>query len=148
MPLDRLLERQKLDNGNAWPETIAVVLWGTDNIKTYGESLAQVHTCYCCVEQLARTYLAHHELESIVIIVVVIIIIIIVITAVLSRTAVLSALCVAYGVKVQKLSVCMSVAAVNGGSQVSTELCEKAQSLQFHSMKRFKNAELLLLCTW
>lgn len=38
----RLLERQKLDNGNAWPETIAVVLWGTDNIKTYGESLAQV----------------------------------------------------------------------------------------------------------
>ena len=147
MPLDRLLERQKLDNGNAWPETIAVVLWGTDNIKTYGESLAQVHTCYCCVEQLSRTYLAHHELESIVIIVVVIIIII-VITAVLSRTAVLSALCVAYGVKVQKLSVCMSVAAVNGGSQVSSELCEKAQSLQFHSMKRLKNAELLLLCTW
>lgn len=40
----RLLERQKLDNGNAWPETIAVVLWGTDNIKTYGESLAQVLT--------------------------------------------------------------------------------------------------------
>lgn len=40
--LCRLLERQKLDNGNAWPETIAVVLWGTDNIKTYGESLAQV----------------------------------------------------------------------------------------------------------
>ena len=38
----RLLERQKLDNGNKWPETIAVVLWGTDNIKTYGESLAQV----------------------------------------------------------------------------------------------------------
>merc|ERR1712087_881528 len=25
-----------------WPETIALVLWGTDNIKTYGESLAQV----------------------------------------------------------------------------------------------------------
>ena len=25
-----------------WPETVAVVLWGTDNIKTYGESLAQV----------------------------------------------------------------------------------------------------------
>ncbi|KAA6426638.1 MAG: magnesium chelatase subunit H [Trebouxia sp. A1-2] len=40
--VERLLERQKLDNGNAWPETIAVVLWGTDNIKTYGESLAQV----------------------------------------------------------------------------------------------------------
>lgn len=28
--------------GGKWPETIAVVLWGTDNIKTYGESLAQV----------------------------------------------------------------------------------------------------------
>lgn len=42
----RLLERQKLDNGNAWPETIAVVLWGTDNIKTYGESLAQVCKLY------------------------------------------------------------------------------------------------------
>ena len=33
---------QKAENGNKWPETIAVVLWGTDNIKTYGESLAQV----------------------------------------------------------------------------------------------------------
>ena len=43
----RLLERQKLDNGNKWPETIAVVLWGTDNIKTYGESLAQVsYPCF------------------------------------------------------------------------------------------------------
>eukprot|EP00898_Chlorokybus_atmophyticus_P003968 jgi/Chlat1/4572/Chrsp29S04466 len=40
--VDRLLERQKRDNGNMWPETIALVLWGTDNIKTYGESLAQV----------------------------------------------------------------------------------------------------------
>jgi cobalamin biosynthesis Mg chelatase CobN len=40
--VDRLLKRQKLDNGGKWPETIAVVLWGTDNIKTYGESLAQV----------------------------------------------------------------------------------------------------------
>ena len=38
----RLLEVQKAENGNKWPETIAVVLWGTDNIKTYGESLAQV----------------------------------------------------------------------------------------------------------
>ena len=42
MVVERLLERQKLDNGGQWPETIAVVLWGTDNIKTYGESLAQV----------------------------------------------------------------------------------------------------------
>lgn len=38
----RLLEAQKVENGGAWPETVAVVLWGTDNIKTYGESLAQV----------------------------------------------------------------------------------------------------------
>ncbi|CAA7405907.1 unnamed protein product [Spirodela intermedia] len=40
--VDRLLERQKLDNGGSYPETVALVLWGTDNIKTYGESLAQV----------------------------------------------------------------------------------------------------------
>ncbi len=38
----RLLEVQRAENGGKWPETIAVVLWGTDNIKTYGESLAQV----------------------------------------------------------------------------------------------------------
>lgn len=40
--VDRLLERQRLDNDGKYPETIALVLWGTDNIKTYGESLAQV----------------------------------------------------------------------------------------------------------
>ena len=40
--VDRLLDRQRAENGGAYPETIAVVLWGTDNIKTYGESLAQV----------------------------------------------------------------------------------------------------------
>ncbi len=40
--VDRLLERQRAENQGAWPETIACVLWGTDNIKTYGESLAQV----------------------------------------------------------------------------------------------------------
>jgi magnesium chelatase subunit H len=40
--VDRLLARQKLDNGGKYPETIACVLWGTDNIKTYGESLAQI----------------------------------------------------------------------------------------------------------
>src|SRR5574340_899731 len=33
---------QKIENGGKYPETIALVLWGTDNIKTYGESLAQV----------------------------------------------------------------------------------------------------------
>ncbi|XP_065856394.1 magnesium-chelatase subunit ChlH, chloroplastic [Euphorbia lathyris] len=40
--VDRLVERQRADNGGEYPETIALVLWGTDNIKTYGESLAQV----------------------------------------------------------------------------------------------------------
>jgi magnesium chelatase subunit H len=40
--VDRLLERQKVENGGKYPETVALVLWGTDNIKTYGESLAQV----------------------------------------------------------------------------------------------------------
>ncbi|MBD1923414.1 magnesium chelatase subunit H [Microcoleus sp. FACHB-831] len=39
--VDRLLARQRAESGN-WPETIACVLWGTDNIKTYGESLAQI----------------------------------------------------------------------------------------------------------
>ena len=40
--VDRLLARQKIEGGGNYPETIACVLWGTDNIKTYGESLAQV----------------------------------------------------------------------------------------------------------
>ena len=40
--VERLIERQRAENGGAYPETIACVLWGTDNIKTYGESLAQV----------------------------------------------------------------------------------------------------------
>jgi magnesium chelatase subunit H len=40
--VDRLLARQRAENEGAWPETIACVLWGTDNIKTYGESLAQI----------------------------------------------------------------------------------------------------------
>ena len=40
--VDRLIDRQKRDNGGNFPETIACVLWGTDNIKTYGESLAQI----------------------------------------------------------------------------------------------------------
>ncbi|MCL1469402.1 magnesium chelatase subunit H [Argonema antarcticum] len=39
--VDRLLDRQRQETGH-WPETIASVLWGTDNIKTYGESLAQI----------------------------------------------------------------------------------------------------------
>ncbi|MEB3219760.1 MAG: magnesium chelatase subunit H, partial [Nostocales cyanobacterium 94392] len=40
--VDRLLARNKAENNGKWPETIACVLWGTDNIKTYGESLAQI----------------------------------------------------------------------------------------------------------
>jgi magnesium chelatase subunit H len=40
--VDRLLERQRQENDGNYPETIATVLWGTDNIKTYGESLAQM----------------------------------------------------------------------------------------------------------
>ncbi|MEH2125290.1 magnesium chelatase subunit H [Nostoc sp.] len=40
--VDRLLLRNKAENDGKWPETIACVLWGTDNIKTYGESLAQI----------------------------------------------------------------------------------------------------------
>ena len=39
--VDRLLERMKEDSG-AYPQSVAFTLWGTDNIKTYGESLAQV----------------------------------------------------------------------------------------------------------
>jgi len=40
--VDRLLERLAADSGGKYPESIAFTLWGTDNIKTYGESLAQV----------------------------------------------------------------------------------------------------------
>ncbi len=40
--VDRLIARQQAENNGAYPETIATVLWGTDNIKTYGESLAQM----------------------------------------------------------------------------------------------------------
>lgn len=40
--VDRLLDRQRAENDGKWPETIGCVLWGTDNIKTYGESLAQI----------------------------------------------------------------------------------------------------------
>jgi magnesium chelatase subunit H len=40
--VDRLLAKQVQDNDGQYPETIASVLWGTDNIKTYGESLAQI----------------------------------------------------------------------------------------------------------
>jgi len=38
----KLLEKLADDNDGKFPESIAFTLWGTDNIKTYGESLAQV----------------------------------------------------------------------------------------------------------
>ena len=38
----KLLEKLKDENDGKFPESIAFTLWGTDNIKTYGESLAQV----------------------------------------------------------------------------------------------------------
>ncbi|MBC8121549.1 MAG: magnesium chelatase subunit H, partial [Gemmatimonadaceae bacterium] len=40
--VDRMLARHRAENNGQWPETIATVLWGTDNIKTYGEALAQI----------------------------------------------------------------------------------------------------------
>jgi len=40
--VEKLLEKLADDNDGAFPESIAFTLWGTDNIKTYGESLAQV----------------------------------------------------------------------------------------------------------
>jgi len=39
---NKLLEKLKDENEGKFPESIAFTLWGTDNIKTYGESLAQV----------------------------------------------------------------------------------------------------------
>ena len=39
---NKLLEKLMSDNDGQYPESIAFTLWGTDNIKTYGESLAQV----------------------------------------------------------------------------------------------------------
>jgi len=38
----KLLEKLSDENDGEFPESIAFTLWGTDNIKTYGESLAQV----------------------------------------------------------------------------------------------------------
>ena len=36
----RILEKHRAENDGAWPETVAVMLWGLDAIKTRGESLA------------------------------------------------------------------------------------------------------------
>merc|ERR1712127_782142 len=38
----KLIENLQKTWGGTYPESIAFTLWGTDNIKTYGESLAQV----------------------------------------------------------------------------------------------------------
>lgn len=35
--VDRLLDRLSQEQGGEYPETVAFTLWGTDNIKTYGE---------------------------------------------------------------------------------------------------------------
>jgi magnesium chelatase subunit H len=40
--VEKLLEKLKDDNDGMFPTSIAFALWGTDNIKTYGGSLAQV----------------------------------------------------------------------------------------------------------
>merc|ERR1711906_11530 len=40
--VNKLLEKLSNENDGMDPESIAFTLWGTDNIKTYGESLAQV----------------------------------------------------------------------------------------------------------
>ena len=37
---EKLLERSRVD-GQSWPETVAMVLWGTDNLKSEGGPLAQ-----------------------------------------------------------------------------------------------------------
>ncbi len=62
--VDRLLERQKMENDGKYPETISVMLWGTDNIKTYGESLAQV-LCFLGVRPLPDSLGRVNRLELI-----------------------------------------------------------------------------------
>jgi hypothetical protein len=38
-----------VQGGCKYPDTVAFTLWGTDNIKTYGESLAQVREFVHCL---------------------------------------------------------------------------------------------------
>jgi hypothetical protein len=45
--VERLLDREKVNNGGKYPESIALVLWGTDNIKTYGEAAHTGQGCTC-----------------------------------------------------------------------------------------------------
>lgn len=60
--VDRLLERMSADG--EFPETVAFTLWGTDNIKTYGESLAQV-LCLAGVRPISDSIGRVNKLELI-----------------------------------------------------------------------------------
>ncbi|CAM9935237.1 unnamed protein product, partial [Ectocarpus sp. 8 AP-2014] len=62
--VDRLLERLSTEQGGEYPETVAFTLWGTDNIKTYGESLAQV-LCLAGVRPIADSIGRVNKLELI-----------------------------------------------------------------------------------
>jgi magnesium chelatase subunit H len=41
--VDRLLDQQRADNAGAWPETVSVMMWGSDCLKTSGESIAEIY---------------------------------------------------------------------------------------------------------
>lgn len=41
--VDRLLEQQRADNNGEWPETVSVMMWGSDCLKTSGESIAEIY---------------------------------------------------------------------------------------------------------
>ncbi|CBJ25524.1 Magnesium chelatase subunit H, putative chloroplast precursor [Ectocarpus siliculosus] len=62
--VDRLLERLSAEQDGEYPETVAFTLWGTDNIKTYGESLAQV-LCLAGVRPIADSIGRVNKLELI-----------------------------------------------------------------------------------
>ncbi|CAM9837203.1 unnamed protein product, partial [Hapterophycus canaliculatus] len=62
--VDRLLERLSKEQDGQYPETVAFTLWGTDNIKTYGESLAQV-LCLAGVRPIADSIGRVNKLELI-----------------------------------------------------------------------------------
>ncbi|CAM9566196.1 unnamed protein product [Laminaria digitata] len=62
--VDRLLERLSAEQDGVYPETVAFTLWGTDNIKTYGESLAQV-LCLAGVRPVADSIGRVNKLELI-----------------------------------------------------------------------------------
>ncbi|CAM9394570.1 unnamed protein product [Choristocarpus tenellus] len=62
--VDRLLDRLQAENDGQYPETVAFTLWGTDNIKTYGESLAQV-LCLCGVRPVPDSIGRVNKLELI-----------------------------------------------------------------------------------